>query len=59
MNSQKQGEKSDKFGVSIETAKDLIKECNENCNLNLVGLTCHIGSQIMELDGFERLLSKL
>jgi diaminopimelate decarboxylase len=40
--------------VSIEHAKDLIKKCNENCNLNLVGLTCHIGSQIMELDGFEQ-----
>ena len=50
----KTGRKSDKFGVSIESAKDLIKECNENCNLNLVGLTCHIGSQIMELDGFEQ-----
>ena len=50
----KTGRKSDKFGVSIESAKDLIKECNENCNLNLVGLTCHIGSQIMELDGFKQ-----
>jgi diaminopimelate decarboxylase len=50
----KTGRKSDKFGVSIEDAKDLIKKCNENCNLNLVGLTCHIGSQIMELDGFEK-----
>lgn len=50
----KTGRKSDKFGVSIENAKGLIKKCNENCNLNLVGLTCHIGSQIMELDGFEQ-----
>jgi len=50
----KTGRKSDKFGVSIENAKDLIKQCNENRNLNLVGLTCHIGSQIMELDGFEQ-----
>lgn len=50
----KTGRKSDKFGVSIENAKDLIKKCNENHNLNLVGLTCHIGSQIMELDGFEQ-----
>ncbi len=50
----KTGRKSDKFGVSIENAKDLIKKCNENCNLNLVGLTCHIGSQIMELNGFEQ-----
>ena len=49
----KTGRKSDKFGVSIETTKNLVKECNDSDNLNLVGLTCHIGSQIMELDGFE------
>ena len=50
----KTGRKSDKFGVSIETAKDLVKNCSANCNLNLVGLTCHIGSQIMELNAFEQ-----
>jgi diaminopimelate decarboxylase len=49
----KTGRKSDKFGVSIEAAKDLIKKCSKSANLKLVGLTCHIGSQIMELKGFE------
>ena len=49
----KTGRKSDKFGVSIEAVKDLVKKCSENSNLNLVGLTCHIGSQIMELNSFE------
>ena len=49
----KTGRKSDKFGVSIETTKNLVEKCNDSDNLNLVGLTCHIGSQIMELDGFE------
>ena len=49
----KTGRKSDKFGVSIETTKNLVKKCNDSDNLNLGGLTCHIGSQIMELDGFE------
>ena len=49
----KTGRKSDKFGVSIETAKDLVKKCSQSDNLKLVGLTCHIGSQIMELKGFE------
>ena len=49
----KTGRKSDKFGVSIETTKNLVKKCIDSDNLNLVGLTCHIGSQIMELDGFE------
>lgn len=49
----KTGRKSDKFGVSIEAAKDLVKKCSESASLKLVGLTCHIGSQIMELKGFE------
>jgi len=49
----KTGRKSDKFGVSIEAAKDLIKKCSKSASLKLVGLTCHIGSQIMELKGFE------
>ena len=49
----KTGRKSDKFGVSIEAAKDLIKKCSQISSINLVGLTCHIGSQIMELKGFE------
>ena len=49
----KTGRKSDKFGVSIKAAKSLIKKCNDSSSLNLVGLTCHIGSQITELDSFE------
>ena len=49
----KTGRKSDKFGVSIEATKDLIKKCSQISSINLVGLTCHIGSQIMELKGFE------
>jgi diaminopimelate decarboxylase len=49
----KTGRESDKFGVSIEAAMDLVKECFKNDSLNLVGLTCHIGSQIMELKGFQ------
>ena len=49
----KTGRGSDKFGVSTETAMDLAKECFKNDSLNLVGITCHIGSQIMELKGFQ------
>ena len=49
----KTGRKSDKFGVSTKAAKELIKNCTESKSINLVGLTCHIGSQIMELEGFE------
>tara|TARA_B100000579_G_scaffold436329_1_gene461990 strand:- start:933 stop:2177 length:1245 start_codon:yes stop_codon:yes gene_type:complete len=54
----KTGRKSDKFGVSIETAKALVKKCIESDSLKLVGLTCHIGSQIMELNSFEEAASQ-
>ena len=49
----KTGRKSDKFGVSIESTKDLVKRYLKKDSIKLVGLTCHIGSQIMELKGFE------
>ena len=48
----KTGRKSDKFGVSIDEAMLLISECMQSKNLNIVGLTCHIGSQISELEKF-------
>ena len=54
----KTGRKSDKFGVSVETAKALVKKCIESDGLKLVGLTCHIGSQIMELNSFEEAASQ-
>ena len=54
----KTGRKSDKFGVSIEAAKELVKKCSESNSLKLVGLTCHIGSQIMELNGFKEAASQ-
>jgi diaminopimelate decarboxylase len=49
----KTGRKSDKFGVSIEDALELAKHCIRSKNLQMVGLTCHIGSQITELQKFE------
>ena len=49
----KTGRKSDKFGVSIDEAMLLISECMQSKNLNIVGLTCHIGSQISELEKFK------
>ena len=49
----KTGRKSDKFGVSIETAKQLAKKCINSSSPKLVGITCHIGSQIMEINSFE------
>ena len=48
----KTGRKSDKFGVSIDETMLLTAKCIQSKNLNIVGLTCHIGSQISELEKF-------
>ena len=47
------GRKGDKFGIS-DTRKviDLCKHAHQSKNLKIVGLACHIGSQILDLDGF-------
>jgi diaminopimelate decarboxylase len=49
----KTGRKSDKFGVSVDKAMRLSAYCIESKSLNIVGLTCHIGSQITELEKFK------
>ena len=62
----KTGRKTDKFGVTVDEAMTLIEFCQSSKNLNLIGLTCHIGSQIMSIASFKdaahqalNLLSKL
>ena len=44
-----------KFGVALENgeAHDFVKKVCDMKNVNLVGVHCHIGSQIFELDPFE------
>ena len=54
----KTGRKGDKFGISSDDS--VLKIANyiyESKNLNLVGLACHIGSQIMDLESY-RLTAK-
>ena len=47
------GKKTDKFGIEIneiEKIINLILNCN---NLNLIGISCHIGSQISNIDAYK------
>ena len=48
-----------KFGVSFETAENLIKEISSRDTLNFVGLHCHIGSQIFGYDAFKIATAKI
>jgi diaminopimelate decarboxylase len=54
------GRKGDKFGISsTEDILSLCKHASFSSNLKLVGLACHIGSQIMSLDGYEKSANKV
>jgi diaminopimelate decarboxylase len=54
------GRKGDKFGISsTEDILSLCKHASSSSNLKLVGLACHIGSQIMSLDGYEKSANKV
>ena len=54
------GRKGDKFGISdIRKVIDLCKHAHQSKNLKIVGLACHIGSQILDLDGFMKSADKI
>ena len=44
------GLKTNKFGVDIESAEMLYIEAAEDPQLNIVGIDCHIGSQISQIE---------
>ena len=57
------GLKENKFGLAIETAFSEYQRANELAHLKVVGLDCHIGSQLTEVtpfvDALDRVLSLL
>ena len=53
------GLKENKFGISFELAKDTFRQAAKMSNINLIGIDCHIGSQISELSPFQDALQKL
>ncbi len=50
----KTGQIDSKFGVALETGEafEIVKKAISLKNINLVGLHCHIGSQIFDIDPF-------
>ncbi|ORU90932.1 MAG: diaminopimelate decarboxylase [Cycloclasticus sp. symbiont of Poecilosclerida sp. M] len=46
------GLKENKFGLDIETAYEEYQRASKLTNLNIVGLDCHIGSQLTEVAPF-------
>ena len=48
-----------KFGIKIDSAEHLFQRAHEDPHLNLVGIDCHIGSQITEIEPFRAALNIL
>ena len=48
-----------KFGINIDVSEDLFQRAHEDPFLKLVGVDCHIGSQITEIEPFRAALSIL
>ncbi len=46
------GLKKNKFGIDISIAKQLYLKANELSNINVIGIDCHIGSQLTTLSPF-------
>ncbi|MCC6074976.1 diaminopimelate decarboxylase [Pseudomonas sp. GCM10022188] len=53
------GLKENKFGVSIDVAERVYARAAELPNLEVVGVDCHIGSQLTQLDPFLDALERL
>ncbi len=53
------GQADSKFGFGLEEAPAAIERIAESPHLRLVGLHCHIGSQLLELEPFTRAVAAL
>jgi diaminopimelate decarboxylase len=53
------GLRKNKFGVAIEEAKGLYKQIRNMPEIEIVGVACHIGSQITEIDPFHEALAAI
>jgi diaminopimelate decarboxylase len=53
------GMQKHKFGVSLPEAKELYRRVREFSTIDVVGVQCHLGSQITEMGPFEEALASI
>ncbi len=53
------GKKTDKFGIEFENLHKIIKLVKSCKNLNLIGISCHIGSQISKIEAYKNTFSQM
>jgi len=49
------GKKTDKFGIAIDELSNIVASIKQTNSLNLIGISCHIGSQIYNINVFEKI----
>ena len=53
------GKKTDKFGIEIENIDKIIELVKTCKSLNLVGISCHIGSQISKIEAYKNTFNQM
>ena len=48
------GRKTDKFGIEINKIENIVSLVSNCSNLNLIGISCHIGSQISDIGAYKK-----
>ena len=53
------GKKTDKFGIDTEKLNELFQSLDVSKNVNLIGISCHVGSQIFNINVFAEIFQKM
>lgn len=53
------GKKTDKFGIDTEKLANIFQVLEVSKNVNLIGISCHVGSQIFNINVFSEIFKKM
>ena len=53
------GKKTDKFGIDNDKLNEIFKVLEISKNVNLIGISCHVGSQIFKINVFAKIFHKM
>ena len=53
------GKKTDKFGIDTDKLDDIFQVLKMSKNVNLIGVSCHVGSQIFNINVFSEIFQKM
>jgi len=53
------GKKTDKFGIDADKLNDIFQVLEVSKNVNLIGISCHVGSQIFNIKVYSEIFKKM